>query len=324
MADTVLVTGAAGFIGSHVVAALLSRGQRAVGVDNFDPYYPRAAKERNLAELRAHPRHADFAFAEADITDPAAMARLFAQHKPTGVIHLAAKAGVRPSLDNPVAYAHANVTGTAVILEAAHKAGCARLVAASSSSVYGNCPKAPFSEEFDVSEPISPYAATKRACELIAYTHHHVSNMPTGMLRFFTVYGPRQRPDLAISLFLRKAARGEEIEAFGDPRSSRDYTFIDDIVAGVLASYDRVHERGYRVWNLGNNSPVALADLIDAVGKTVGKPVRVKALPARVGDVQRTWADLTRSSAEIGYAPKTSLLAGLARQFEWLKATGQI
>lgn len=322
--DCILLTGVAGFIGSSVAEALLAQGQRVVGIDNFDPYYPRAAKERNLADVRESPGASRFEFVEGDITDAAAMHALCVRVKPVTIVHLAAKAGVRPSIEDPAGYARANVLGTAVVLDAAHRTGVRRVVAASSSSVYGNCPSAPFREDLDVSEPISPYAATKRACELQGYTHWHLTKMPTAMLRFFTVYGPRQRPDLAISLFLGKAVRGEPIPAFGDPRSSRDYTYIGDIVAGVLAAIDRIDAHGYRVWNLGSDRPVALADLIDAVGCAAGKPVKVQALPARAGDVQRTWADLTRSRAELGYAARTSLDDGLAAQLAWLRKTGLV
>lgn len=319
----VLVTGAAGFIGSHVTEALLARGQRVVGLDNFDPFYPRALKVANLAEVRGHAHAAAFEFIEGDLVDAAFLRGLLARVRPEGIIHLAAKAGVRPSLEDPAGYARANVLGTSVVLDEARRAGCQRVVVASSSSVYGNCPVAPFREDLDVSEPISPYAATKRACELLGFTHWHTTKMPTAMLRFFTVYGPRQRPDLAISLFLNKIARGEDVPMFGDPRSSRDYTFISDIVAGVLAAYDRIDAHGYRVWNLGSNRPVALGDLIAAVGEAVGRTPKVLAQPARTGDVERTWADLTRSGAELGYEPRTSLREGLARQWVWAQSAAR-
>lgn len=314
----VLVTGAAGFIGSHVCAALLARGQRVVGVDNFDPFYERGAKERNLREVERG-AGGGFEFHNVDVADAAALAVLVGRVKPEGIIHLAAKAGVRPSIADPVGYSKANVLATSVILEEARKAECSRVVVASSSSVYGNSPTAPFSETQDVSQPISPYAATKKACELIGYTHWHLTKQPVAMLRFFTVFGPRQRPDLAISLFMRKIAAGETVQLFGDG-TSRDYTFIDDIVAGVLASYDRVPQFGYRVWNLGGNSPVGLDEMVDTIAKAVGKPAKIERGPMRAGDVQRTWADLTRATAELGYQPKTAFGEGVGRQWAWMKS----
>jgi UDP-glucuronate 4-epimerase len=196
------------------------------------------------------------------------------------------------------------------------------VVVASSSSVYGNAPKVPFAETDDVSTPISPYAATKRACELMGYTHWHLTGMPTAMLRFFTVFGPRQRPDLAIQSFMLRIARGEPIRMFGDGTTSRDYTYIDDIVTGVLAAYDRIPRHGYRVWNLGGQSPVSLRDMIATIGRVVGREPRVDHGPMQPGDVNRTWADLTRSRAELDYGPATGFEEGLQRQWAWVRAAG--
>ncbi|CAG0963634.1 UDP-glucuronate 4-epimerase [Phycisphaerales bacterium] len=313
----ILITGAAGFIGSHVAQAVVRMGGRVVGVDNLDPFYPRSCKEANLRELAAS---ASFEFVESDIADARAMRGVFGRVRPAGVIHLAAKAGVRPSIADPVGYAHANITGTAVIQQAAAESGCDRLVVASSSSVYGNSLTAPFSETQDVNEPISPYAATKRATELIGHTHWKLTGMPTAELRFFTVYGPRQRPDLAIAKFLGAVAKGEPVTLFGDGSMSRDYTYIDDIVAGVLAAYDRIPAHGYRVWNLGGNHPVALGEMLATVERVVGKKAVVKRGPMQPGDVLRTWADLTRSSAELGYSPRTPFEEGVEKQWAWLKA----
>lgn len=310
-----LVTGVAGFIGSHTAAALLARGDRVLGIDNFDPFYPRARKERNLAEIQA-PR---FEFVQADLTEAAAVRDLFTRARPRGVIHLAAKAGVRPSIADPVGYAHANVTGTMSIMAAARESGCERLVIASSSSVYGNSPTAPFREDQDVSEPISPYAATKRACELIAYTNWRLTGVPTAMLRFFTVFGPRQRPDLAVSMFLRRVAAGEPLTLFGDGAMSRDYTYIDDIVRGVLAAYDRIDRHGYRVWNLGGNSPVSLAEMVAVVERVVGKAALTEMAPMQPGDVLRTWADLARSRADLDYSPTVPFEEGVRRQWAWAR-----
>ena len=319
----ILLTGAAGFIGSHVAQALLSRGSAVVGVDNLDPYYDPALKYANLRSVRNTADRTGSAFesVEADITDAPAMRRLFERVRPSGVIHLAARAGVRPSIADPVGYAHTNVTGTSVLLEESRRTGCARFVMASSSSVYGNNTKVPFAETDDVSTPISPYASTKRACELMAYAHWHLTRMPTACLRFFTVYGPRQRPDLAIGLFLRKISRGEPIAMFGDGSTSRDYTFIEDIVAGTLAAYDRVDGFGYRIWNLGGNQPVSLSDMIGTIARVVGRKAVIQRQPAQPGDVERTFADLTRAGTELGYEPRTTLERGVAAQWAWMQGT---
>ena len=317
---TVFVTGAAGFIGSHTVERLLERGAKVVGVDNFDPYYPRKLKERNIEEIRV--RGGSFEFIEGDICDHDLMSAVFERVKPRGVIHLAAKAGVRPSIEDPVGYANANVTGTAVTLNCAHVAGCDRIVVASSSSVYGNSRDVPFRETQDVNEPISPYAASKRSCEIIAHAHHHLTKMPTALLRFFTVFGPRQRPDLAIEKFLRKVNAGENIDMFGDGSTSRDYTFVDDIVTGVLASYERIPEFGYRVWNLGGSHPTTLRDMIDTISRVVGKPANTVTKPMQPGDVDRTWADLSRSGSELGFKPTTNFESGVRQQWAWIVKHG--
>lgn len=321
--ERVLVTGSAGFIGSHVASALLGRGARVVGVDNFDPYYAVERKRRNHARLSA--AHGDaFRAYEMDVTDRGALEGVMREHGITGVIHLAAKAGVRPSIEDPCGYAVANVVGTQSVLSAASAVGCGRVVCASSSSVYGNSTKTPFGEEDSVERPISPYAATKRACELIGHTHHHLTCMPVAMLRFFTVFGPGQRPDLAISLFLSRVSRGEAIRKFGDGTTSRDYTFIDDIVAGVLSAYERIGAHGYRVWNLGGDHPTTLNELIATVERVVGRDAVIEQMGMQAGDVDRTWADLARSRAELGYAPTTSIGEGIARQYAWMRESGLI
>lgn len=322
----ILVTGVAGFIGSHVAEALLTRGRRVVGVDCFDPFYERERKEGNLVPVRAAAAKAgegSFAFVEADVCDAAAVGEVVAAHQPGSVIHLAAKAGVRPSIADPAGYARANVLGTSVMLDAAQRAGTIdRFVLASSSSVYGNNRQVPFGEEHDVNAPISPYASTKRACELIAHTHHHLTGMPTACLRFFTVYGPRQRPDLAISTFMRLIASGQEVPMFGDGSMSRDFTYIDDIVRGVLAAHDRIDAHGYRIWNLGSDRPVKLIDMIQAIARVVGREAQVKQLPEQPGDVERTWADLTRVKRELAYRAETNFEEGLARQWAWMQEAG--
>ncbi|MEO1008896.1 MAG: NAD-dependent epimerase/dehydratase family protein [Planctomycetota bacterium] len=313
MNERVLLTGAAGFIGSHVAEMLRARGWQVIGVDALDGFYDRDRKLANWSQAAGgEPLH------RVDITDAAAIGELVARTRPTGIIHLAAKAGVRPSLADPAGYALHNVVGTQHVLDAARTHGVERLVLASSSSVYGNNPKVPFAEDDDVSAPISPYAATKRACELIAHAHHAASGTPVAMLRFFTVYGPRQRPDLAISLFMRAIAHGEPLRVFGDGGMSRDFTYATDIAAGVLAAYDRIPEHGYRIWNLGSDAPVTVLELVERVAAVVGRRPTIEHAPQPTGDVDRTWADLTRSRSELGYAPATPLDEGLRRQWAWL------
>ena len=319
--ERILLTGAAGFIGSHTTERLLGAGCTVIGLDNLDSFYDPAIKRRNLAEIARHPGAPRFSLVEADLCDAAAVARIFDHHKPTGVIHLAARAGVRPSIEDPALYAHVNVLGTTVMLEAARRAeSCARFVMASSSSVYGNAPKVPFAETDDVNQPISPYAATKRSCELIAHTYAHLYKLPVACLRFFTVFGPRQRPDLAIGKFIRLVAKGEAIPMFGDGSTSRDYTFIDDIVTGVIASYDRITDHGYRIWNLGGSDPVTLTQMIDTIGRVVGKAPVLKRMPLQPGDVERTFADLSRSTKELSFRPTTPFEEGVRRQWKWYQS----
>lgn len=309
------MTGAAGFIGSHVAQALLERGVRVVGVDNFDSYYAKPIKLRNLREAGLP----DADMCDVDITNASALASVFDRFKPDGVIHLAAKAGVRPSIADPAGYMHTNVVGTTLILQNATRVGCSRVVMASSSSVYGNAKQSPFHEELDVSNPISPYAASKRACELVAFTHHHLTQLPIASLRFFTVFGPRQRPDLAIGMFLKRISQGEPIQMFGDGSTARDYTFIDDIVQGVLASYDAIPKHGVRTWNLGNNKPVTLREMISTIERVVGKQAKIEQKPMQPGDVERTCADITRSQRELSYQPHTSFADGVAKHWEWMR-----
>lgn len=320
----IVVTGAAGFVGSHVAQALLAGGDRVIGIDNFDPFYARTTKERNLAAIRGGAGADGFDFVTMELTDQRALSTLLAGaaragEQLGGVIHLAGKAGVRPSLADPASYMHANVTATQSVLSAATAAGVPRVVIASSSSVYGNSKTVPFREDDPALEPISPYAASKRAAELLAFTHHHAHGTPVACLRFFTVYGPRQRPDLAISLFMRKMLAGQPLQVFGDGSMARDYTFVSDTVQGVLAALDRIDAHGYRIWNLGNNQPTRLDALLAALTRATGIEPRIERQPQPAGDVERTWADLTRSRAELGYQPRVTLEQGLAAQWEWLR-----
>jgi UDP-glucuronate 4-epimerase len=308
---TVLVTGAAGFIGSHVCEALLARGHRVVGVDNFCDFYPRSWKEANVRAIGS-----GMELQETDITDGPRIRRLIESVRPQGIIHLAAMAGVRPSIERPVYYAKVNLEGTTHLLQAAAETGVRKFVFASSSSVYGNNAKVPFAETDDVSEPISPYAATKRAGELLAHTFWHLYKLPVACLRFFTVYGPRQRPDLAIHKFARMIHFGKPLPVYGDGSTSRDYTYISDIVDGVLAAYDR-NDR-FRIYNLGGSDPVRLADLIAGLERAIGRKALINRHSAQPGDVERTFADVSRSRAELGYQPKVQLAEGLERFARWL------
>jgi len=314
---TTLITGGAGFIGSHLAERLLASGQRVVALDNFNDFYDPALKREN-AELLG--KHVGFTLIEADIRDRDAVFAAFESHRPDHVVHLAAMAGVRPSIADPAYYTAVNLDGTVHMLDAAVTTGVQRFAFASSSSVYGNNDKVPFAETDNVDEPISPYAATKKAGELICHTYWHLHRMPIVALRFFTVFGPRQRPDLAINKFLQLVARDETIPMFGDGSTSRDYTDVADIVSGILASVEHcTPERGFRVYNLGGSSPVSLSEMIATIGRVVGKQPRIEQQPMQPGDVNRTYADLTRSKAELGYEPTTTLEAGIRKQWEWLK-----
>ncbi|MCP4247268.1 MAG: NAD-dependent epimerase/dehydratase family protein [bacterium] len=310
---TVIVTGAAGFIGSHLCEALLGDGWRVVGLDSFDNFYDPQIKRRNLTECLADEA---FTLVEGDIRDPATADRALADGCDV-VVHLAARAGVRPSIEQPLLYEQVNVGGTGVLLEAARRHGVGRFILASSSSVYGNNEKIPFAETDNVDFPISPYAATKKAAELLSHTYHHLYGMHVTALRFFTVYGPRQRPDLAIHKFTRLIEAGRPIPVFGDGAMRRDHTYIDDIIAGVLAAIDRCD--GYRIYNLGNANPVSLDDLIAAIESALGKKAVIDRQPLQPGDVHQTYADVDRARAELGYEPKTDLQTGLRRFVDWFR-----
>lgn len=311
----VIVTGAAGFIGSHVVDRLLADGHRVTGLDNFDDFYPARAKRANIAKALAHEA---FEHVEGDIRDAAAIDELFVQARPDAVIHLAARAGVRPSLENPALYMDVNVTGTTRIFEAARRlAQPPRVIYASSSSVYGDRETAPFRETDDVDSPISPYAASKRACELIASTYHHLYGLNLTGLRFFTAYGPRNRPDLAIAKFARMIAADQPIPMFGDGTTRRDYTYVEDIADGVIRAMHRC--RGLHLYNLGNSSPVPLTDLIATIGHALGKTPRIERQPLQPGDVSQTFADISRARTDLGFEPRMPFAEGIGRYVEWLR-----
>lgn len=311
-----LVTGAAGFIGSHLVEALSARGNEVVGIDNFDPFYPRAMKERNLAEVGSR---AGFSFREQDMLDVPALRALLTPE--TVIVHLAAKAGVRPSLADPVGYSQANVTGTAAVLEAARQAGVSRIVFGSSSSVYGDSTPAPFREDAVAVVPVSPYAATKRAGELFLSAVAPIFGFKAASLRFFTVYGPRQRPDLAIHLFARKMVAGETLTLFGDGTQARDYTYCDDVIAGVIAAIDwtATANIGVETFNLGGNRSVPTEAMVAEIARALRIEPRIRWAPMQPGDVQQTAADLTKSGAILGYAPKTPFPEGIRRFIRWFR-----
>jgi len=315
MSLRVLVTGAAGFIGSHVCEALVARGDEVVGVDNFDPFYARDVKEGNLAALR---RAAGFRLIEADVTrDPLPCDGMAA------VVHLAARPGVRPSLEDPGAYAAANVTGTARVLDAARRAGVRRVVFGSSSSVYGESTLAPFAEEAPAIEPISPYAATKRAGELLAHAFAHLYALRIACLRFFTVYGPRQRPDLAVHRFTDAIARGQPVRVHGDGSSERDYTYISDAVAGALGAVDWTGRTGSActAFNIGGGERVRLDRLIELIGRALGREPRIERHAMQPGDVRLTAADRRRAERELAYRPRVGVEDGIRQFVRWYEAT---
>jgi len=309
----VLVTGAAGFIGSHLTERLIARGDEVVGLDNFDTFYDPHVKRANIEPALASGR---FELVEADIRDAACVERILAGGDIDVIVHLAAKAGVRPSIDDPVGYMDVNINGTVVMLEAARKAGIKRFVFASSSSVYGNNRKVPFTETDNVDYPISPYAATKKAGELICHTYSHLYGIGVTCLRFFTVYGPRQRPDLAIHKFARLILAGKPIPVFGDGSMQRDFTYIDDILDGVVAAMDR--RGGYEIYNLGESRPVRLDVLIAEIEKAVGAKAVIDRKPMQPGDVIQTYADVSKARRDLGYDPHTDIATGLARFVRWL------
>ncbi len=312
--DVVLVTGAAGFIGSHLCEALIARGDTVVGLDNFDPTYPAALKRANLAALLAGPR---FEFIEGDIRDEDALAGAFS-HKPRAVVHLAAKGGVRASIADAEGYYDCNVRGTLRVLEAARQHGTERLVLGSSSSVYGVTNVLPFSEDQPTDRPMSPYAASKCAAEDLCHTWSHLYGLKVVCLRFFTVYGPRQRPDLAIRRFVDFVRQGEPIPRFGDGSSSRDYTYIADIVRGIVAAL--ALDASFEVINLGNSSPVTLTELIELVGSACGVTPAIEQLPGQPGDMPHTFADISRAEELLGWRPEWSMADGLAEFVKWYDA----
>ncbi len=308
-----VVTGAAGFIGSHLTERLLAEGHEVVGIDCFDTFYDPQIKRRNIAAALTNPR---FRLVEADIRDRDAMEQAIGSDI-DAIVHLAARAGVRPSIEQPALYTDVNINGTVVLLEIARQRQIGKFVFASSSSVYGNNRKVPFSESDNVDFPISPYAATKKAGELICHTYHHLYDIGMTCLRFFTVYGPRQRPDLAIHKFARLIEAGQPIPVYGDGTMRRDFTYIDDIINGVVAAIDRC--KGYQIYNLGESRPISVSDLIAEIEKALGKKAIRNHLPTQPGDVDQTYADVAKAQRKLDYNPATHIATGLAQFVRWLR-----
>lgn len=313
----VLVTGGAGFIGSHVAQFLLERGDDVVIVDEVNDYYDTRIKESNLALLRETYGEKRVSIFKGDICDEEFMYNVFNSTHPEWVCHMAARAGVRPSIQDPYVYIHSNIKATTHLLELSHKFGIKNFVFASSSSVYGGSKSTFFSEDEVVDNPVSPYAASKKACELLAYTYHHLYQLNISALRFFTVYGPRGRPDMAPFKFIHRVSNGTEIQQFGDGSSSRDYTYIDDIVDGVVRAIDRPHK--YEIFNLGKGSGTSLKEFIELVQKHTGKKAIIRVLPDQPGDVPYTCADVSKAQRLLGYRSKVSFGEGIRRTAEWYK-----
>jgi len=317
----VMLTGGAGFIGSHVAEALLHRGMHLTIVDSLDNFYPSAWKKENLEEIR---RAGKLELFELDIRDGKSLREAFQRSRPEVLIHLAARAGVRPSIEQPLLYEQVNVQGTVNLLESCREFGATKFLFGSSSSVYGDNPRCPFSEDQVGLRPISPYAATKLAGEMLCFTYAHLFALPVICLRFFTVYGPRQRPDLAIYKFTALMEAGNPIPIFGDGSTGRDYTYIDDIVAGVLAALERVPQptdgAPFEVFNLGNSHPVKLAELVELLERVTGRKAIREYKPLQPGDMRLTWADISRATRLLGYRPSTNLEDGLTRFVKWYRS----
>jgi UDP-glucuronate 4-epimerase len=317
MPRIVLVTGGAGFIGSNVVEALLTRGDRVVVFDNFDTFYDPAIKRHNVAAAASH---ANCTIVEGDLRVAYDLERLFAETRFDAVIHLAARAGVRPSIEDPELYDSVNVVGTTGLLQQIRRHRVPQLVFGSSSSVYGANTPVPFSEDQSADRPSSPYAATKRAGELACHVYHELFGLDVTCLRFFTVYGPRQRPEMAIHHFTRLIASGQPVPVFGDGSARRDFTYVDDIVSGVLAALDR--PSGYRIFNLGTTAVTSVGDLVRLIGAALGMETHIRFEAAQPGDVPITYADIGRAQRELGYQPTTGLVAGLGLFVAWFRARG--
>jgi len=315
--SAILLTGCAGFIGSHVAERLLNQNYKVIGIDNFDAFYKNSIKRKNLEYSLAHQ---NFQFHELDITDAEALKKI--ETPVDAVIHLAAKAGVLPSIKDPVGYTRVNINGTQNILDWILERKVKKLVFASSSSVYGNSKQIPFKESVTMDMPISPYAYTKRSCELLNHVYHHLYGIDILNLRFFTVYGPRQRPDLAIHKFVELIQKGEPVTMYGDGSTARDYTFVEDTVSGVVNALQYViqNEQVFDTVNLGNNQPVPLKELIDTLYELMGAKPNIKKMPMQPGDVDITYADISKAQSLFNYQPKKKFKEGLKDFIEWYQA----
>ena len=310
----ILITGIAGFIGSHLGEKLVSSGHTVLGIDNFDPFYPKKSKIENLKQLNTSDQ---FSFFEVDIRNRIPINNIFENNEIDVVIHLAAKAGIRPSIEQAGEYCEVNINGTLNLLECMRQNNVSKLIFASSSSVYGNNNKVPFSEMDAVDNPISPYAATKRSGELLCNVYSHLYQFDISCLRFFTVFGPRQRPDLAIHKFTRLIDLDKPIPFFGDGSTARDYTYIDDIVEGIMCSLNKL--KGFNIYNLGESRTVTLNKLIHTIESVINKKAILEKHPLQPGDVQQTFADITKARKELGYDPKYNLEMGIQKFVDWYK-----
>lgn len=319
MKEVVLVTGAAGFIGSHLVERLLQLGYRVVGLDNFDDFYSPITKWNNIRAVKAA---GDFQLEQGDIRDASLLARIFKDHGINVVAHLAARAGVRTSLEQPLLYQDINIGGTVNLLEASQAHRVKQFIFASSSSVYGLNTKTPFSEESNMNYPISPYAASKAAAELYCRTYSHLYNIPTVVLRLFTVYGPRQRPEMAIHRFVRMVDRGEEVTLFGDGSTMRDYTYVDDIIAGFEAALDH-REEVFQIFNLGSGQAIELKYLLKLVEEGMGRRAKTKSLPTQPGEVPITFAKISKAKTLLGYQPKIGIQQGIQLFIQWYRGLNE-
>lgn len=315
----VIVTGGAGFIGSHLVEALLDRGDHVIVIDNLTDYYDVRIKQANIDQLQHSKNSENLSVYYEDICDLVTLDNIFAQEKPDVVCHLAAQAGVRFSIEQPEYYVQANIAGTLNIAQMTHKYGVKHLVAASSSSVYGNKAQGPFKEDTVTDFPCSPYAATKKAGELLLYTYHHLYQIPCTCLRFFTVYGPRGRPDMAPFKFLDSIYHEKVITQYGDGTSLRDFTYVGDIVKALLLIIDK--PRGFQIFNIGRGQPIKLNDFIQTIERVVGKKANIKIEPMPLGDVLLTHADVTKLSEHIHYQPSVSLEEGIQNMYDWYQET---
>ncbi|MBI2453278.1 GDP-mannose 4,6-dehydratase [Candidatus Peregrinibacteria bacterium] len=311
----ILITGGAGFIGSHTTRLLLERGDKVVCVDNLNNYYSPAQKRKNITPFQGNTA---FKMYKEDIVEYEKLKQIFKEEKPDKIIHLAARVGVRPSMEQPFLYEEVNVRGTLNVLELARHFAIQNLIVASSSSVYGNNKKVPFSETDSVDKPISQYAVTKKAAELLCHTYHHLYKLNISCLRFFTVYGPGGRPDMAPYLFTKNIIEGKPIKRFGDGKSQRDYTYIDDIVKGIVAALDKNYQ--YEIFNLGNNQSIALNKIIKIIESLLNKKAKIQECESQPGDVKKTYADITKAKKKLGYRPRVSVEKGMEKFIKWYLA----